>query len=360
VHDYLLVMRGAERTFAAIAECWPQAPVYTTLYSADGTQGRFDGGRVETSYLQRLRVGQSRFRLLLPLFPRAVERLPVGDHRLIVSSSSAFAHGVRPAPGAVHVCYCHTPFRYAWHERDTALAEAPRPLRPLLAATLERIRSWDLEASKRVSHYIANSRSVQERIARLYDREAVVIHPPVEVERFRPGEPGDYFLVAAGLVAHKRVEVALEAARKAQRPVKVVGTGPELGRLRARFPDAEFLGRVTDAELARLYSQARALLVPNVEEFGIAAVEAQAAGRPVVARGEGGVLETVVDGETGVLLARGDVDEFAEALRDVDFDRFDPGTAVANTRRFSTDRFKRQLIAEVELVTGVDAEGLLA
>jgi glycosyltransferase involved in cell wall biosynthesis len=348
VHDYLLVMRGAERSFAAIAECWPQAPIYTSLYSRDGTEGRFDGRRVETSYLQRLRVGQSRFRLLLPLFPRAVERLPVGDHRLIVSSSSAFAHGVRPAAEAVHVCYCHTPFRYAWHERDTALAEAPRPLRPLLAATLERIRRWDLEASKRVTHYIANSRSVQGWIARLYDREAVVIHPPVEVERFRSGEPGDYFLVVGELVAHKRAEVALEAARRAQRPVKVIGTGPELSRLRVRFPDVEFLGRVSDAELARLYAQARALLVPNIEEFGIAAVEAQAAGRPVVALGEGGALETVVDGDTGVLLARGDVDEFAEALRDVDFDRFDPGAISAHAAGFSKARFQQRLRAEVE------------
>lgn len=347
-HDYLLVMRGAERTFAAIAGCWPRAPIYTTLYDARGTEGRFEGREVKTSYLQRLGVRQRGFRLMLPLYPRAVERLPVAGHRLVVSSSSAFAHGVRPGPGALHVCYCHTPFRYAWHEREFALAEAPRPLRPLLGAALERVRRWDLEASRRVDRYIANSRRVQERIERLYGRESVVIHPPVEVERFGPRSPRDYYLVVGELVPHKRVDVALEAARLAGAPVRVVGSGPELARLRARFPGAEFLGRVSDAELARLYAEARALLVPNEEEFGIAAVESQAAGRPVVATAAGGVLETVVDGETGVLVPGGGVDGFAEVLREVDFDRFDPAAIVGHAEGFSAARFRERLKAEVE------------
>jgi glycosyltransferase involved in cell wall biosynthesis len=347
-HDYLLVMRGAERTFAAIAECWPESPIYTALYDPDGTDRRFAGRDVRTSYLQRLGIGQRSFRLLLPLYPRAVERLDVDEHSLIVSSSSAFAHGVRPAAGAVHVCYCHTPFRYVWHEREVALSEAPGPLRPVLGAIQERIRGWDLAAAERVTHYIANSRQVQQRIAHVYGREAPVIHPPVETERFMPGEVADYFLVVGELVAHKRVEVALEAARCAGRPVKVVGTGPELERLRARFGGAEFLGRVSDGELADLYSRCRALLVPNVEEFGIAAVEAQAAGRPVVAVAAGGMLETVLDGDTGILLPRGGVVEFAEALREVDFDRFDPEAISRHAAGFSTDRFKQRLRSEVD------------
>jgi glycosyltransferase involved in cell wall biosynthesis len=326
VHDYLLVMRGAERTFAAIADCWPEADLYTTLHDRDGTGGRFDARRVHTSYLQRLPVRQRGFRFLLPLFPRAVERLPVASCDLVVSSSSAFAHGVRPRPGAVHVCYCHTPFRYAWHERETALAEAPAPVRPLLA----------------------RERQVQERIARLYGRESVVVHPPVEVERFAPGEPRDYLLVVTELVAHKRVDVALAAARRAERPIKVVGTGPELGRLRARFGEAEFLGRASDRELAELYAGALALVVPGVEEFGIAAVEAQAAGRPVIAVGRGGVLETVRDGETGVLLERGDADELAEAMREVDFGRFDGEAIARHAQAFSTARFRERLRAQVE------------
>jgi len=352
VHDYLLVMRGAERSFAAIADCWPDAPLYTTIYDEEGTARRFAGRSVVTSPLQRLPMRQRGFRALLPLMPAAVRSLRVGDADVVVSSSSAFAHGVRPKEGAVHVCYCYTPFRYAWHERDAALAEVSPPLRPALRLTLDRIRRWDLTASKRVTHYLAISRLVQDRIARLYGRDSTVVHPPVEVDRFAPGEPGDAFVFVGELVAHKRVDVVLEAARRAGRRLRVVGDGPELERWRAGYPEAEFLGRVTDAELPGILAEARALLVPNVEEFGIAAVEAQAAGRPVVAVAAGGVLETVVDGETGLLLERGDTDQFTEVLREVDFDRFDPEALARHAAGFSTETFKQRIKAEVEGAVG--------
>jgi len=353
VHDYLLVMRGAERTFAAIADCFSNAPVYALLYDPEAVNGRFRGRRVEVSYLQRLRVGQEGFRRLLPLFPRAAEALPVQEHDLIVSSSSAFAHGVRPREDAVHICYCHTPFRYVWHERGRALDEAPAPLRPLLRRTLERVRRWDVEASRRVTHYIANSRITQERIAEFWGRDSTIVHPPVEVERFHSAEPEDYFLVVCQLVRHKRVDLALEAARRAGKRVKVVGQGPELPRLKETFAGtAEFHERTGDDELAHLYAGARALVLPNVEEFGIAAVEAQAAGRPVLAADAGGARETVVDGETGVRVPPGEVDAFAEALREVDFERFDPERIRANADRFSTSEFQRLIRSEVARLAG--------
>ena len=348
VHDYLLVLRGAERTFAAIAECFPAAPIYTSLYDAAATEGRFAGHPVRTSFLQRTGVRQAGFRRLLPLYPRAIERLPVGGHRLVLSSSSAFAHGVRPREDATHVCYCHTPFRYAWHERDRAVAEAPPPLRPLVRRTLTAIRRWDVAASARVTHFLAGSRLVQQQIADFWGRESTVVHPPVDTERFGIGTPEDFFLLVAELVPHKRVENALEAARRVRRRVKVVGSGPELPRLRARYAGvAEFLGRIPDAELRDVYASARALVLPNVEEFGIAAVEAQAAGRPVVAVGAGGALETVVDGSTGVLVRPDDVDELAEAMLHTDFDRFSPATIRAHARTFSTEVFKRRYLAEL-------------
>lgn len=352
VHDYLLVLRGAERTFAAIADCWPGEPIYTTLYSEAGTAGRFARHPVTTSSLQRLRANQHNFRRLLPLFPRATERLPVKDHDLVISSSSAFAHGVVPGRSATHVCYCHSPFRYAWHERELAVSEAPRPLRPLLRRTLQRIREWDRRASQRVTHYVAGSELVRQRIGDFYGRDATVIHPPVETSRFAPkGSHDGYFLFVGELVRHKRVDVALEAARRAGRRFKVVGTGPEFEDLRARFGDSvEFLGRVSDDELARLYSGARALVVPNVEEFGIAAVEVQAAGRPVIARNAGGTSETVIDGETGVLVERGDADELADVMRNVDFDRFRSDVITRNAERFSLQRFQEQFRAEVARV----------
>jgi glycosyltransferase involved in cell wall biosynthesis len=348
-HDYLLVMRGAERTFAAIADLAPAAPVYTLLYDRDGTGGRFDGHPITTSWLQRLPVRQRGFRALLPLLPAAAARLPADDHEVVVSSSAAFAHGVRTADDAVHVCYCHTPFRYAWFERERALGEVPRPLRPVLDETLRRIRERDLRIARRVTRYVANSRFCQERIRRFWGRDARVVHPPVDVERFTPGEPEDFFLFVGELVQHKRVPQALDAATRAGRRVVIVGDGPELDALSRRYGDRhEFRGRVSDEELERLYPRALALLVPGVEEFGIAAVEAQAAGRPVVGVAAGGLTETVVPGETGVLVPENDVGAMAEALRSTDFTRFDPARIRRNAERFSRSEFQRRFSGEVD------------
>jgi glycosyltransferase involved in cell wall biosynthesis len=347
VHDYLLTMRGAERTFAEIAACWPEAPIYTLLYDEAAVAAGFAGRDVRTSRLQRLGTGQRTFRYLLPFFPAAAERLPVGGYDTVISSSSAFAHGIRPGPGALHVCYCHNPFRYAWHERERALEECPRAARPLLRRTLKRIRAWDLEAAGRVTRYVANSRITQERIAELYGVDSEIVHPPVAVERFAIGEQEDFLLFVGQIVPHKRVEVALEAARLAGRPIKVVGEGPDLARLEARYagPDVEFLGNVPDERLADLYARCLTLVVPNVEEFGIAAVEAQAAGRPVVAVNRGGVRETVVDGETGILVDGEDAASLAESLNDADFGRFDSEAIRSHAQRFSAasfrDRFRK-------------------
>jgi glycosyltransferase involved in cell wall biosynthesis len=356
VHDYLLFLRGAERTFDAIADIWPRAPIYAAAYSERATEGRFAGRDVRTSWLQHVGVNRHWYRALLPLYPKAIEGLPVAGHPLIVSSSFAFAHGVRPGDGAVHVCYCHSPFRYVWHERERAIESLPRPARPLAARILESVRRWDLRASERVTHYIANSRITQRRIAGYYGRDAEVIHPPVEVDRFEPGgEVGDHFLFVGELVAHKRPEVALEAARLAGRRIVVVGAGPELRRLRSAYGDrAEFLGRVSDSELARLYPRALALVVPNVEEFGITAVEAQASGRPVLARRVDGATECVIDGRTGVLVEGSDPRSFASAMREIDFRAFSPAAARANAESFAAARFRA---AMRDAVARAHAEG---
>lgn len=352
VHDYLLVMRGAERVFAEIAACWPRAPISTLLYDPDATGGAFRDRVIRTSHLQRLGVTQTGFRKLLPLFPRAAERLPVKDHDVVISSSSAFAHGVRPRADAIHICYCHSPFRYAWHERQRALDEVPLVLRPPMELALRRMRSWDRDAAERVTHYIANSQVTRERIERFWSREATVIHPPVDLDRFRVGQPEDYFLVVSELVRHKRVAAALDAARRAERPVRVVGTGPDLARLRGLFgSSAQFLGRVPDDELTDLYARARGVIVPNIEEFGIAAVEAQAAGRPVIGVNAGGARETVIDGVTGVLVPPADDDALAEALRCTDFDRFSTERIRQNASRFSASAFRERLMAEVARLT---------
>jgi glycosyltransferase involved in cell wall biosynthesis len=347
-HDYLLVLRGAERTFAAMADLYADAPVFTLLYDEAGTGGRFAGRSITTSALQRLGVSQANFRRLLPLYPFAARRLTPPACDVVLTSSSAFAHGLTVPPGAIHVCYCHAPFRYAWYEQERALSEAPRALRPLLMAQLAWMRRWDLAASRRVDVYIANSRLTQERIGRFYGRQAAIIHPPVETHRFAVGEPGERLLVVTELVRHKRVGVALEAARRAGVPIAVVGTGPAEEELRREHPEAEFLGRTGDEQLAGLYASARAVLVPSMEEFGITAVEAQAAGRPVIAAAAGGALETVLDGETGRLARLDDVESFARAIEEIDDLDFEPSRAVANAERFSVAAFHRRLAEVVE------------
>jgi glycosyltransferase involved in cell wall biosynthesis len=348
-HDYLLVMRGAERTFAAIADMYGDAPIYTLLYDEGATEQRFARHAITTSTLQRLGVSQATFRWLLPLYPHAIERLQIADTDVVVSSSSAFAHGVHVPEGAVHICYCYTPFRYVWHEEGFALGEASWPLRSLLRGQLRRIRRWDLSASRRVDCYIAISALSQERIQRCYGRYAPIIHPPVETHRFAPGTPGDSLLIVSELVRHKRLDVALEAARRTHAPIRVVGSGPDGGALAEAYPEAEFLGRVNDADLADLYAGARAVLMPSVEEFGIVAVEAQAAGRPVIAAAAGGALETVLNGETGLLTRVNDVDSFARAITSIDDLEFDPARATWNAARFSVATFQERLSEQVTL-----------
>ena len=341
-------MRGAERSFAAMSDLYPDAPIATLLYDEEIFGDRLAGHSVSTAWVQRFGANQQTFKRLLPLLPRAAERLPVGGHDLVLSSSSAFAHGVRPDPGAVHVCYCYTPFRYAWYERQAGIAQSPRVLRPLVGHTLDRIKAWDLRAASRDTHYVAIGRLSQERIRRYWGRDAPIVYPPVELHRFSRSEPEDFFLVVGELVRHKQIEVALEAARRARVPIKVVGTGVDQARLQVTYGDyAEFLGRIGDEELAALYSRARALVMPNVEEFGITAVEAQASGRPVIAVDGGGARETVVDGQTGLFFPLGDVSALTAAMHHPLLDDMDPAQAVANAQRFSVKSFQSGIAAQV-------------
>ena len=334
--------------FAAIADLFPGAPIFTLLYDEQALGRRFDGHAVTPSPLQRLGIRQHDFRRLLPLYPLATARLRLPPCEVVLSSSSAFAHGVRAPDGATHICYCHAPFRYAWYEQERAIAEVSPLVRPALRLALAGMRRWDLAASRRVDHYLANSILTRDRIRRYYGREAHVIHPPVDTHRFSPGPSGDALLVVSELVAHKRVHVALEAARRAGARIRVAGSGPDREALAAAFPKAEFLGRVGDEEIAQLYASARAVVVPSMEEFGITAVEAQAAGRPVIAAAAGGALETVVDGQTGLLAELDDIESFARAMRSIDSLDFDPAVAVENASRFSVASFQRSISTYVE------------
>lgn len=335
-------MRGAERTFAAITDLWPEAPIYTLVYDEETTDGRFAGREVHSSMVQGQRVRQRGFRRMQRLFAYAVRRFPVHQHPLVISSSTGFALGVRPSRDAAHVCYCHSLFREAW-EDDGRFS--------LAGFGHMALRRADRSAATRITDFIANSAFTQRRLEEVFGRDSTVIHPPVDVGRFAPREPEDYFLVVGELVPHKRTEIALEAARMAGKKLKVVGSGPEYRKLFRTYGDgAEFMRRLDDAEMASLLAGAQALIVPNVEEFGIAAVEAQAAGRPVLAIDAGGVQETVVPGSTGVLVGEPTPEALAEALVSVDFGAFDPAAARENASRFSLERFQREFRRHVDRV----------
>ena len=344
VHDFLLDLRGAERVFSAICDAWPEADVFTAVYDERGTEGRFAARHPQTSFLQRLRPTARTFRPLLPLYPHAVESLDLRGYDTVISSSSAWAHGVIVDPGAVHVCYCHNPFRYAWSEREATVAARNPLTRAPLRVLLNRWRQWDYIAAQRVDAYVANSHLTAARIRRYFAREATVLHPPVELGRFAPGPVGEHYLVVAELMAHKRIDVAVEAFNRLRKPLVVVGDGPELRRLRRLAgPTVTLTGRVSDERVAELMSSSRALIVTAAEEFGIAAVEALASGRPVIALGAGGVLESVREGETGVYYESSEPGSLASAVAAFDPASIDPAACVAAAQRFGTRDFQAQL-----------------
>jgi glycosyltransferase involved in cell wall biosynthesis len=349
VHDFLLDLRGAERVFAAICDAWPEADVFTAVYDEQGTEGRFAARSPRTSFLQRVRPSARTFRGLLPLYPYAIESLDLRGYDLVISSSSAWAHGVLPDPGAVHVCYCHNPFRYAWSEREATLAARRAPVRLPLELVLARWRQWDWIAAQRVDRYVANSALTASRVRRYFGREAEVIHPPVELERFAPGAVGRHYLVVAELMAHKRIDVAVRAFNRLRRPLVVVGDGPEMRRLRRLAgPTVAFTGRLPDPGVAALMRSAQALVVTAAEEFGIAAVESLASGRPVIALGSGGVLEIVREGETGAYYHNSDAESLAAAVEAFDPSGVDPAACMATAEQFGTDRFQAALRAIVD------------
>jgi glycosyltransferase involved in cell wall biosynthesis len=348
VHDFLLDVRGAERVFTALCDLFPQADLFTAVYDEDGTEGRFAHRSIHTSFLQRLRPTARSFRALLPLYPYAIEALDLRGYDLVVSSSSAWAHGVIVDEGAVHTCYCHNPFRYAWNARDSTLRERGRLQRAALGMIFQRWRQWDWIAAQRVDRYIANSETTLRRVRHYFNREATIVYPPVEIARFASAPVGDYYLVLSELMAHKRIGIAVEAFNRLGWPLVVAGNGPDARRLRRMAgPTVRLEGRVSDERAAELLARARALVVTATEEFGIAAVEAQAAGRPVIALAEGGVRETVIEGATGAFYDHPDAESLMATLMDFDPLAVDPGTCVDNAARFDVAHFRRGVRAVV-------------
>jgi glycosyltransferase involved in cell wall biosynthesis len=349
VHDFLLDVRGAERVFMELCKMWPSAPIYTAVYDEEGTEGRFAGRTVHSSFVQRLRPSARTFRALLPLYPSAIESFDLSDYDLVVSSSSAWAHAVLCDEHSVHVSYCHNPFRYAWNDRDQTLARRRNPIaRMFLRGAFRHWRQWDWIAAQRTDRYVANSRTTQARIRAYFGREASIVYPPVNTARFSPGPVGDHYVVVSELMPHKQIDLAIAAFNGLRLPLIVIGDGPEARRLRrAAGPTIRFAGRLPDATVAEILQGARALVVTAVEEFGIAAVESQAAGRPVIARRGGGALETIVEGVTGRWWSGGPED-LARAVLEFDDAAVDPRACMHNAVRFDTASFRDGMLEQVE------------
>ncbi len=348
VHDFLVDIRGAERVFLELCRVWPEADLYTTIYDEEGTDGRFSDRRIHTSYLQRLRPSARTFRALLPLYPSAVESLDLRGYDLVVSSSSAWAHAVLCDEQAVHVTYCHNPFRYVWNDRERTLARRSDPItRALMRGLFRRWRQWDWIAAQRTDRYVSNSRTTQARIQAYFGRTSSIVHPPVET-RVLPGPIGDHYVLVSELMPHKEIDIAIEAFNQLGLPLVVIGDGPDSRRLRRLAgPTVRLAGRLPDVLVAKVLQGARALVMTAVEEFGIVSVESQAAGRPVIARRGGGALETVVDGTTGCFWSGGPRD-LASAVVGFDDRAVDALACVGNAARFDAAVFRRRMLSEVE------------
>ncbi len=373
VHDWLTGMRGGEKVLEAIAEVFPEAPIYTLVHIPGSVSEALENHPIHTSFVQRAPQVFKRYRSYLPFFPAAIEDLDLTDYDLIISTSHCVAKGVIPGPEAYHLCYCHTPMRYAWDQERAYFPSRRGPIARLRQLALAGLRLWDVASASRVDHFVANSSFVAQRIRRYYGRSAEVIHPPVEIDRFNPlegdsnemdspppaaqDEVPEFALMVSALAPYKRVDWAIEACRRAGLELRVVGDGPQRGHLEKLIRETpgespiQLLGRVEGDELEHLYRDASFFLQPGIEDFGIASVEALASGTPVVALACGGILDIADDGAHGVLYPRSEpgqeIKDLAVAIDKARKIRFNPLDLQRRARSFSHDLFRQRLLSSL-------------
>ena len=338
-------MRGGEKVLESLCRLFPDAELVTLVHARGSVSRLIEGRRVRTSIVQRLPRATTWYRHYLPLFPAVVEFFDLDAADLVISTSHCAAKSVIRSGRAFHVCYCHSPMRYAWDQFDAYFGPERLGRWPSagMRHVMARLARWDRSTAHRVDRFLANSQYVAARIARYYNRAATVLHPPVDTQFFTPGgdTPASFFLVVSALVPYKRIDLAVAAAARAAVPLKIAGAGPDRARLEALAgPSVEFLGAVDDETLRSLYRQAHAVVLPGEEDFGIVPVEAMACGRPVVALGRGGACETVIDGETGVLVDAATAAAIADGLHRVRAQTFDRDRLRAHAETFSVARFE--------------------
>lgn len=350
VHDWLTGIRGGERVLEALVALYPDATLHTLVHVAGSVSASIEGRPIRTSFIQRLPGAPRRFRYYLPVFPLAAGRLDLTGYDLVLSTSHCVALGVRPPAAACHVAYCFTPMRYAWEFRHEYVQRVPPGARWMARVALGGLRQWDRAAGRRVVHLACISRHVAARIRTAYGRDARVIYPPVRTDFFQPaGEAGDAFLCVSAFAPYKRLDVAVDAFSRLGWRLDVIGAGPEEARLRRRAgPTIRFLGRQDDAALRRAYARCRAFIFPAEEEFGIAPLEAMAAGRPVIAYRRGALTETLVEGVSGLFFDEQTPEALIDALHRFEARSFGPETIRAHALRFGETRFRDEMQAFVE------------
>ena len=362
VHDWLTGMRGGEKVLDVLCERYPAAELFTLLHVPGSVSATIERRPVHHSLLQHLPGVRRYYRECLPLFPVLVEQFDLERFDLVISSSHCVVKSVIVAPEAVHVCYCHTPMRYAWDQFDAYFGPermgriGSALARPVLAA----MARWDRATAGRVHRYVTNSQHVARRIGRYYNREASVVYPPVDTEFFKP-DPSvplatSGCLIVSALVPYKRLEIAIDACRLAGVPLTIVGGGPDRARLERLAAQSSsgvtFLGRLSDDQIRDQYNRAALVLMTGEEDFGIVPIEAQACGRPVVALGRGGAVETIVPGETGILVEEPTPRAFATAIRDALAHRFDADAIRRHAERFGRSRFGDEITAIIDETMG--------
>lgn len=346
VHDWLTGTRGGEKVLLELARLFPEATLFTLFHFPGTVPPEIERLDIRTTFVQKLVSPERNYRHLLPLFPVAAESWDLAGFDLVVSSSHCVAKNARKARGAVHVCYCHTPVRYLHDQFGEYLRDRSLPVRLAASAVRAPLAAWDRRTAWRVDAFLANSKNVAGRIERLYGRPSRVVPPPADTEFFTPApRERKGYLVVSALAPYKRLDDAVLAARRAGLPLTIAGFGPEEGRLRASAGETvRFAGTPNDEVLREMYRSAEAVLMPGEEDFGIVPVEAQACGTPVVALGRGGAMETVKDGETGVLYPEPGPEGLLAAIDRLARLRFNPAALAENALRFSRDSFRTRLL----------------
>lgn len=349
VHDHLMQAGGAERVLEELAELYPDAPIYILFYDEQALPRRIDKNRLRPSRLQMIPGLTYFYQALLPLMPQAVESWDFSDFDVVISSASSFAKGVKKDK-AIHICYCHTPTRFLWGSTGEYVRSLKYPMfvKRQLLRLLPRLREWDLEAARNIDVMVSNSHEVSKRISKHYGLSSTLIYPPVNTSSYGIAGEREYFLTGGRLVGYKRFDTVVKAFTRLKMPLKIFGTGPDLRYLKKMAgPNIEFLGYVDDDTVRRLYCSAKAFIHPQHEDFGISAVEAMAAGCPVIAYGAGGALETVLNNETGIFYDEQSWEAIADTILRFKSENFDTEVLKEHANNFNGQRFKDEMMRVV-------------